>query len=206
MASILIVDDDPEIRKILIQFFNDMDVMTMVAETLCDGLEMVSSGAFDLVLLDVNLPDGSGLESLSVIKNAPSKPEVIIITGEGSSQGAKMALHYGAWDYILKPFIRDEIKLAVERSLAYRRSKEAMKSLSENTLNRSNIIGSSPQIMSKLNMVAQCAKSDANVLITGPTGTGKELFANAIHINGRRPVYVIHNTVLAKQKIKKNES
>ncbi len=186
MASILIIDDDPEIRKILIQFFNEIDIMPMVAETLYDGLEILSSGAFDLIFLDVNLPDGSGLEALPAIKNIPSEPEVIIITGEGSTQGAKMAIDSGAWDYILKPFTRDEIKLGVERSLEFRTSKKTLKSLSENVLNRSEIIGSSPQIMSKLNMVAQCANSDANVLITGPTGTGKELFAKVIHTNSRQ--------------------
>jgi len=186
MANILIIDDDPEIRKLLIKFFNDIDIMPMVAETLLDGIDMVSSGMFDLVFLDVNLPDGNGLEALPLIKNATSEPEVIIITGEGNTQGAKMAIDHGAWDYILKPFTHHEIKLNIERSLEFRASKMAFKSLSENVLNRSGIIGSSPRMMSSLNMVAQCVKSDANVLITGLTGTGKELFAKAIHINSRR--------------------
>ncbi|MCF6248150.1 MAG: sigma-54 dependent transcriptional regulator [Desulfobacula sp.] len=186
MANILIIDDDPQIREFLIKYFNDTGHILMAAETLTDGFEMLSIGDFDLVLLDVNLPDGNGLEALVSIKSTDSEPEVIIITGEGNTQGAKMAIDYGAWDYILKPFSNHEIDLNVKRSLEFRASKKALESASENTLNRSSIIGSSPRLMSRLNMVAQCAKSDANVLITGQTGTGKELFAKVIHTNSRQ--------------------
>ena len=182
----MIIDDDPLIRDLLTKYLNEIDLMPMVAETLSDGLNMVSSGNFDLVFLDVNLPDGNGLEALFSIKSADSEPEVIITTGEGSAQGAKMAIDSGAWDYILKPFSNHEIKLNVKRSLKFRSTQKALKLSSENILNRSKIIGSSPKLMSKLNMVAQCARSDVNVLITGRTGTGKELFAKVIHTNSRQ--------------------
>ncbi|CCK82274.1 sigma-54-dependent transcriptional regulator [Desulfobacula toluolica] len=186
MAGILIIDDEPQIRELLIKHLNELDQMPMVAETLADGLEMVASGTFDLIFLDVNLPDGNGIEALPLIKNSRSEPEVIIITGEGDEQGAKMAIDSGAWDYILKPFSGYEIKLQVKRSLDFRASKKALNSSPEKILNRSSIIGSSPKLLSRLNMVAQCAKSDANVLITGQTGTGKELFAKVVHMNSRQ--------------------
>lgn len=183
MDGILIIDDDPEIRKILTRFLNEIDHEPMVAETLAEGLDMVRIVDFSLVFLDVNLPDGNGVEALPAIRNADSQPEVIIITGEGNAEGAKMAFDSGAWDYILKPFSSHEIKLQVKRSLEFRASKIAVRSASDKILDRSEIIGSSPKLMSGLSMVAQCAKSDANVLITGPTGTGKELFAKVIHKN-----------------------
>lgn len=104
MADILIVDDDPEIRHILTKYLNDISHMPMVVETLSDGLDAVKSVNFSIVFLDVNLPDGSGLDALSEIKSIPSAPEVIIITGEGDAQGAQMAFESGVWDYILKPF------------------------------------------------------------------------------------------------------
>jgi two-component system NtrC family response regulator len=185
-ADILIIDDDPDIRQILIKYLVELNHLPMVVETLSDGLDAVKSIDFALVFLDVNLPDGSGLDALSSIKNAASEPEVIIITGEGNAQGAELAIDSGAWDYILKPFSSHEIKLQVKRSLDFRASKRALRSSSKNFLNRSEIIGSSPELMSRLNMVAQCAKSDANVLITGQTGTGKELFAKTIHMNSRQ--------------------
>jgi two-component system NtrC family response regulator len=186
MASILIIDDDPLIRDLLIKYLAHTDHRVMVAETLANGLDILSLGPFDLVFLDVNLPDGNGLEAISSIKRIDSEPEVIIITGQGNTQGAKMAIEYGAWDYILKPFSNHEITLNVERSLEFRASKIALKRSSETILNRSSIIGSSPNLISRLNMVSQCAGSDAKVLITGQTGTGKELFANTIHINSRQ--------------------
>lgn len=183
MASILIIDDDPGIRALLVRYLDNLAHMPMVAETLSDGVDMALYGDFDLVFLDVNLPDGNGIEAFPSIKGAPSEPEIIIITGEGNAEGAQMAFDSGAWDYILKPFSNKEIKLQVNRSLEFRASKRALKSISDNILDRSNIVGSSPKLMSGLNMVAQCAGSDANVFITGQTGTGKELFATAIHKN-----------------------
>ncbi len=185
MADILIIDDDPEIRTILAKHLNDMDHMPMVVETLSDGLETVKSVSIDLVFLDVNLPDGSGLDAVETIKAAPSKPEVIIITGEGNEKGAEMAFSHGVWDYILKPFSSHEIKLQVQRSLAFRESKSHLES-SEQQIDRACITGSSPELMSCLNLVAKCARTDTNVLITGPTGTGKELFAKTIHSNSRQ--------------------
>jgi two-component system NtrC family response regulator len=186
MISILIIDDDPAIREILIKYCEDTSNSIMVAETLTNGMDLLSFGEFDLVFLDVNLPDGNGLDAISSIKSVASEPEVIIITGEGNTNGAKMAIEYGAWDYILKPFNAHEIQLNMKRSLEFRSSKKALQSTSQSALNRSRIIGSSPGLMSRLNMVAQCANSDTNILITGHTGTGKELFANTIHINSQR--------------------
>lgn len=186
MANILIIDDEPQIRDLLVKHLTKAEHTIMIAETLTDGLEMITMGDFDVILLDVNLPDGNGLEALSSIKGTKSEPEVIIITAEGNTQGAKMAIEYGAWDYILKPFSSHEIDLNVKRALDFRKSKQALKSASETVLDRSLIIGSSPKLLSRLNMAAQCAKSDADVLITGQTGTGKELFAGVIHNNSRQ--------------------
>lgn len=181
MANILIIDDDPQIRELLTESLGQH--MLMVAENHREGLDMVSFCPFDLVLLDVNLPDGNGLDALPSIKAANSAPEVIIITGEGNTEGAKMAIDSGAWDYILKPFSTHEIHLNVNRALEFRASKVALTSASDNILDRSRIIGNAPALVSRLNMVTQCAKSDANVLISGLTGTGKELFAETIHRN-----------------------
>ena len=187
MANILIIDDDPMVRDALTVQLKSLDHRPMVAEALADGLEMVSSGAFDLVFLDVVLPDGNGLEAIPTVRRAPSKPEIIIITGEGNTAGAKLAIDGGAWDYIQKPFSKQEIALQLTRALDYRASKKALKESSLVTLKRPEIIGDSPQLNARLDIVAQCAKSDANVLIAGETGTGKELFARVIHNNSLSP-------------------
>ncbi|MFO7752446.1 MAG: sigma-54 dependent transcriptional regulator [Desulfobacteraceae bacterium] len=185
MANVLIIDDDPLIGELLIKYIHDMGHQATVAETLSRGVETALSISFDLVFLDVVLPDGNGLESLSSIRTAASEPEVIIITAEANTRGAEMALENNAWDYIVKPFSKNEIRLSVERSLEFRSSRKALSS-PENILDRSDIVGQSPSLASCLATAGQCAKSDVNVLISGSTGTGKELFANVIHENSLR--------------------
>lgn len=186
MANILIVDDDPLIRTLLIESLTPLDHSLMVAEMLSECLSIISTGKFDLVLLDVNLPDGSGLDALPDIRRAVSDPEVIIITGEGDAAGAKMAIEHEAWDYILKPFSLEKIILSVERALEFRASKQIFTPAPDSVFDRSNIIGTSPKLTACLYQAIQCAGSDANVLITGPTGTGKELFAGTIHQSSRQ--------------------
>ncbi len=187
MANILIIDDDPQIREYLIGRLKSLNHTPMVAEALADGLEIVQSGRFDVVLLDVVLPDGNGLEAVPVIRQAPSSPEIIIITGEGNAEGARLAVNSGAWDYIQKPFSKPEITLQLTRALDYRASKKAVQEPFLVRLERSEIIGASPPLNARLDMAAQCARSEANVLITGETGTGKELFARMIHANSLKP-------------------
>ena len=114
-----------------------------------------------------------------------------------------MAMDSGAWDYLLKPLSRHDVVLQVKRALEYRASKKALKS-SKNIFNRSKIIGSNPKLMARLNTVAQCAGTNANVLITGATGTGKELFANLIHANSRQkenPFVVVDCAALPEQLV-----
>jgi DNA-binding NtrC family response regulator len=111
MANILIVDDDRMIRNALVIQLTQLKHTVMVAETLMDGLDMLPLAPFDIIFLDVNLPDGSGLEALPAMRRAASSPEVIIITGEGNTAGAELAIRTGAWDYIQKPLSQQEIEL-----------------------------------------------------------------------------------------------
>jgi two-component system NtrC family response regulator len=183
MANILVVDDDPMIRNALVLQLTQLGHTVMVAETLADGMEMLSLAPFDIVFLDVNLPDGSGVDLLPVIRQAELAPEVIIITGEGSAQSAETAINSGAWDYLQKPLLKQEIDLQLTRALDYRTIKKNGCKPALTTLKRAKIIGSSPELNARLDLAAQCAGSDANVLISGETGTGKELFARVIHEN-----------------------
>jgi two-component system NtrC family response regulator len=119
-----------------------------------------------------------------VIKESPSKPEVIIVTASGDPDGAELALRYGAWDYIQKsPSVKD-LLLPLSRALDYRREKRAAKP--PVVLKRDRIIGNGSSIQVCLQKVAQAASCEVNVLLTGETGTGKELFARAVHENSDR--------------------
>jgi len=184
MAHILIIDDDTVLCDTLSLFCKSMGHQAAYAHRLNEGLSLASSDAFDLVFLDVNLPDGNGLEAISAIKNVPSSPEVVIITGEGSSDGAELAIRSGSWDYIQKPLTTEKVRLPLARVLQYREEKSTRKI--PLVLKREGIVGNSQEINACLDLVAKAADSDANVLITGETGTGKELFARAIHENSQR--------------------
>jgi two-component system NtrC family response regulator len=184
MAHILIIDDDEMICDMLSTVVRQMGHEVTCANTLQDGLQESLSRDCDVVFLDVRMPDGSGLDVLPRIREAPSSPEVIIITGFGDPDGAELAIKNGAWDYIEKPSSIKTMTLPLIRALQYREEKQARKP--PIALNREGIVGNSPQMKSCIDLVAHAAKSDAHVLITGETGTGKELFAYAIHNNSPR--------------------
>ena len=184
MPSILIIDDNEMLCNMLSHKVSDMGHRVTHALTLEDGLGRASSETFDVVFLDVRMPDGNGLEVLPKIREMPSSPEVIIITGAGDPDGAELAIESGAWDYIEKQSPIKDIALSLVRALQYREQKQAR--TPPIALKREGIVGDSPQMLACLDLVAQASATDVNVLITGETGTGKELFARAIHENSVR--------------------
>lgn len=197
MATILIIDDDRVFCDVLSRAVSRLGHNSTFALTLKDGLETVLSQDFDVVMLDVQLPDGNGITAIPRIREMPSPPEVIIITGSGDPDGAELAIKCGAWDYIEKPASADAMTLPLIRALEYRKEKQAKAPLT--ALDRKEIIGDSPKMKACLDLVAQAANSDINVLITGETGTGKELLARTIHQNSPRnnePFIVIDCSVL----------
>jgi two-component system NtrC family response regulator len=184
MADVLIIDDDQVLCTMLSGKLKQMGHEVACAFTLKDGLEAVSASTFDIVFLDVRMPDGSGLEILPRVRATPSAPEVIIMTGQGDPDGAELAIRDGAWDYIEKPSTMKQMVLPFTRALQYR--DERMAKRPPVVLKRENIVGNSPRMRSCLELLAQAAGGSANVLLTGETGTGKELFAQAIHQNSSR--------------------
>jgi two-component system NtrC family response regulator len=159
---------------------------SICAYTIREGLEMASTEPFDVVFLDVQLPDGNGLDIVSKLEKLPSAPEIIIITGYGDPSGAGFAIKSGVWAYLEKGSGINEITLSLQSALQYRKQKQAGAGVGHGGMNRDGIVGSSPGLEACLEQVVQAAASDASVLITGETGTGKELFAQAVHRNSRR--------------------
>jgi len=184
MAHILIVDDDEMIGDALCDLFRPMGHDVTYALTLDGGLNMAAAAPYDVVFLDVNLPDGNGLQAISQFRGMPSFPEVVIITGEGDPDGAELAIANEAWDYIQKPIFAKRVKMPLMRALQYREQK--LSHSKPILLNREGIIGNSIAIMRCLETMAKAGTTDAHVMLTGETGTGKELFARAIHANSSR--------------------
>ena len=192
MAEILIIDDDELLCYMMTAQIRSMGHNAVYAFTLTDGLLQIQSKSFDVIFLDVMLPDGNGLFTLNKIKELPDAPEVIIITSEGDPNGVEIALKGGAWDYIEKPPSLKNLTLPLNRALQYRREKQRSKA-ARSPVSIPGIVGGSPQLQAAIELLAQAANSEANVLITGETGTGKELFARAIHENSNRKE---HNLVV----------
>jgi two-component system NtrC family response regulator len=184
MAAVLIIDDDKLICDWIANVVTRLGHHSVSTHLLREGLRKVQSESFDIVFVDVQMPDGSGLEIIPKLKAARSSPEIIVITGLGDPDEAELAIKTGAWDYLEKPASFEAIKLPMLRALEYRAERKPGKS--STVLKRNGIIGDSQKITSCLELLAQAASSDANVLITGETGTGKELFAKVVHHNSSR--------------------
>jgi two-component system NtrC family response regulator len=184
MNQMLIIDDDIEACETMESLITRQSHACKMANTLKAGLEYLKNNTFDVVFLDVHLPDGNGLNILPAIMALPNPPEVIILTGKGDPDGAELAIKGGVWDYILKPSSVREITLTLNRALKYRKEKTARSEQQE--LDLSSVVGISPGVKTCLQLTSKAARSDSNVLITGETGTGKELFARTIHQNSRR--------------------
>ncbi len=184
MAQLLIIDDDQMICRTMARFFEEAGYGVDQAQTLEEGLAKVEKGAFDVVFLDVRLPDGDGLRQLPAIHHATSSPEVIILTAYADPDSAELAIKNNAWDYIKKPASSESLFQTLTRALQYRRQKEISRPQPEAI--HHDIIGRSPKIQACLDLLARAAHSQTNILINGETGTGKELFARAIHANSDR--------------------
>lgn len=183
-SHVLVVDDDEFAGNVLVAFLSDMKQDVEQAETLQDALRLCESAPFDLILLDVHLPDGNGLDALPTLRAGLGSPEIIIITGQGDPNGAELAIRNGAWDYIEKPCALQSMRLPIIRALRHRQLKRELSPRS--VLKREGLVGNSRSLNACLDLVAQAASCDASVLLTGETGTGKELVARAIHANSAR--------------------
>lgn len=185
MANVLIIDDDRVFCDFLSRKINRLGHNSLFSLTLSDGISMAFAKKFDVILLDVQLPDGNGIQAIPKLQELEESPEIIIITGSGDPDGAELAIECGAWDYVEKPSSIEAITLPLIRALEYRAEKNK-NDIPRLLLKRDKIIGGSVEMESCLDQVIQASNSDVSVLIQGETGTGKELLARAIHENSRR--------------------
>jgi two-component system response regulator AtoC len=188
MHCILVVDDDPAIRELVREFLADATTRVVEAETGQEAAAAFDREQPDVVLLDMWLPDVDGLEVLGQIRTAADVP-VVVITADSSSSRTIRAIQAGAFDYLVKPLEPEAVQHAVGRALESRRLAADARALAPGASGpgiHERIIGTSPPMQAVYKLIGRVAGSDAAILITGETGTGKELVAETIHQNSRR--------------------
>ncbi len=188
-GSILVVDDEIEIREGLEALLTSESFDVTLAETGAAGLQKLDDRPFDLMLLDVSLPDRSGLDMLREIRLRDPHLSIILITAYGSIDMARAAFKGGAQDYITKPWSNDELIAQISLAIEGRRLREEnlhLKRALKQRYNFPNIVGKSEKMLAVLDLVTQVAPSRSTVLISGESGTGKEVIAKAIHAASTR--------------------
>ena len=187
--NMLIVEDDMGLRPALEEFFGRRDFDVTGTGTVADSVRVLEELSVAVVLLDIQLPDGSGLEVLRRAIDIDPETAVIMMTAFPEIKTAVKSMQEGAMDFVVKPYDVAELKLAVNRALELRSLRRSVQRLDHEKRSRgesSEILGESPAIQRLRGEIAKVAEADSPVLITGPTGTGKELVADAIHSGSRR--------------------
>jgi len=187
--SILIVEDEETLRESIKRIFTKEGYAVETADSAEKGLELLTSAAYDVIISDIILPGMDGIEMLGKVREQVPDQIVIIVTAYASLDTSVKALRAGAYDYIMKPIIHEEIKQIVRNALR-QKSLQSENVLLKRELGKdhdfSSIIGESPALKSIIGEVKKVADARSSVLLLGETGTGKELFARVIHHNSSR--------------------
>ncbi|MCX7942945.1 MAG: sigma-54 dependent transcriptional regulator [Deltaproteobacteria bacterium] len=182
---ILIVDDEKNIRRTLSMILSEEGYYIEEADTAKEALDKLRKDDFDLILLDLKLPDDDGVRLIDDIKSISPSTYIIMISGHGSIQNAVEAIKKGAYDFFEKPLDRERILISVGHCIEKKRLVEELAVLRE--MNRDEeIIGKSDKILEVLEIIKKVSSTNARVFITGESGTGKELVAKYIHQNSKR--------------------
>ncbi|MDP3030164.1 MAG: sigma-54 dependent transcriptional regulator [Deltaproteobacteria bacterium] len=189
MESILIVDDEKNYLIVLKELLSEENYEVITAENALQALEIFKESDLDLVLTDMRMPKIDGIELLENIRSINSEIPVIIMTAYATVEKAVKAMKKGAFDYVTKPFQNEELKITVRKAIDLYKLKRENLNLRHEVSRKyqfGNIIGKSPVMLKLYEMIEKVAGTKATVLITGETGTGKELVAKAVHYNSPR--------------------
>ncbi len=200
--TILVIEDDNRLREVLRKILNGKGFTVEVSADGSEGIAKTKRSFFDIALVDLKMPKMGGMEVLKAIKKIHPQTYVIIMTAFGTIASAVEAVQNGAFDYITKPFKTEEILLVIRKALEDRDLRRKVEHLTKQAEQRhkfDDIIGKSKVIQDIFEMIKRVSKTDTTVLITGKTGSGKELVARAIHNNSQRkdkPFVVVNSSAI----------
>jgi DNA-binding NtrC family response regulator len=188
-ANILVVDDDRIILDSLCEFLNLEGYTATAAESFKEAASALQRQSFSLVIADVNIPDGTGFELLSVIRKNYPQTVMIIITGYGTIESAVEAIKMGAHDYLTKPIVDDDLRLGVERALRQQsllNENRRLRGQLEQKYTLDNIISQDYKMAKIFDLIEAVSDTKTTILMTGASGTGKSILARAIHYHSSR--------------------
>jgi two-component system, NtrC family, response regulator AtoC len=187
-GTILVVDDDAVARQLLADALRKEGYDVEIAAGGADAIALGRAKRFDVVLTDIKMGEVDGLAVLREFRQRSPETAIVLLTAFGSMNGAVEAIKQGAYDYLAKPFKKEDIKLVVRRSLEYNRLVRENTRIREELRERhgSPLIGSSPVMLEVYKLIARVSSGKSTVLLEGESGTGKELVAHAIHTNSPR--------------------
>ena len=188
-SRVMVVDDDADTLTLLREVVTKEGYQVETAEDAETALQRLGEWQPDLVITDIHMPGMDGLALLAAVREKAPDILVILLTAYGSLKTAVDAIKSGAFDYLSKPFVVDDIRLVVRRALEHKKLVRENRSLRDQLRERyrfDNLVGSSPGMVAVYKLIARVAETDSTVLIQGESGTGKELIARAIHANSTR--------------------
>lgn len=186
MRSILIIDDEKNIRRSLDMILTGEKYKVQTAETGKEGIAACKKSGYDLVFLDLLLPDINGIEVLKEIKKVRENIVVVMMSGHGTIENAVESLKFGAYDFIEKPLTKEKVLVETKNALEHSTLKEENRKLRQKISGKYEIIGSTPEIRDIKEQILKIAATNVRVLVLGESGTGKELVARAVHSNSSR--------------------
>jgi DNA-binding NtrC family response regulator len=182
LDKVLIIEDEPVVRNLLNEILVRRKCQVTLTETLAEAQAYIAKESFDLMLLDLRLPDGDGSKFLEQLALLPERPLVVMVTGFGSIESAVACMRAGAFDYVMKPFTPSQIDVILKKAQTYRQMMQVNRLLNEPAEGLDGaLVGSSPVMVRLRQLIDRVAATDATVLITGESGTGKEMIAREIY-------------------------
>ncbi len=189
LAKILVVDDEDAQRQIISDVLSRAKYDVTQASGTIEAVEQIEKDRLDLIITDLKMEDGNGIDVLRGAKQVSPETEVIVMTAYGSIESAVEAMRQGAHDYITKPFDKEVLLVSVQRALEHKQLRQEnleLRELVETRFNLGNIVGTSEKMQKIFRLIERSIPVNSTVLIQGESGTGKELVARSIHFNGPR--------------------